>query len=294
MKTKRLLYIILLAFLISAGGFVYNKYFRKYADYKESQQGIYYKLHKFGENQERASVDDYITVDLNYKTITDSIFFKGRRKFQLTKPEFTGVIEECFMMLAEGDSASFIISADKFFIQTLQSELPSFIAPDSDMKVDVLMLDIRTQELFEKEKKEFLTWISDIEEYEDVLLDHYIEENVLGVAPSATGLFHLVVQEGTGEKVERGDTICIHYEGKFLNGDYFDSTRKRNTAFEFVYGQEWQVIKGLEEGLGHMREGERAIFVMPSELAFGNNGSSTGIIPPFTSIIFEVEMISVR
>jgi FKBP-type peptidyl-prolyl cis-trans isomerase FkpA len=86
----------------------------------------------------------------------------------------------------------------------------------------------------------------------------------------------------------------VHYEGRFLNGKFFDSTRQRNDPFQFVYGQQWQVVKGMEEAIGMMHEGEKALFIMPSGLAFGQTGSSTGIVPPFTSLIFEVELLLVK
>ena len=78
-----------------------------------------------------------------------------------------------------------------------------------------------------------------------------------------------------------------------FDGKYFDSTIRRNQSFQFVYGTEWQVIKGLEEAIGMMHEGEKSLFIVPSELAFGPAGSSTGIIPPYTSLIFEVELLKV-
>jgi FKBP-type peptidyl-prolyl cis-trans isomerase len=52
-----------------------------------------------------------------------------------------------------------------------------------------------------------------------------------------------------------------------------------------------QVIGGLEEAIGRMREGEKALIILPSELAWGEKGSSTGIIPPFTSVIYELELL---
>jgi len=61
--------------------------------------------------------------------------------------------------------------------------------------------------------------------------------------------------------------------------------------FQFVYGTEWQVVKGLEEAIGMMQEGEKALVILPSDLAFGSEGSSTGIIPAYTSLIFDVEII---
>jgi len=53
------------------------------------------------------------------------------------------------------------------------------------------------------------------------------------------------------------------------------------------------VVKGLEEAIGLMKEGEKSLVILPSEQAFGSEGSSTGMIPPFTSLIFEVEILEV-
>jgi len=53
----------------------------------------------------------------------------------------------------------------------------------------------------------------------------------------------------------------IDYEGRFLNGKFFDSTVKRHESFYYVYGTEWQVVKGLEQGVGLMTEGEKAYFI---------------------------------
>lgn len=266
----------------------------KYPDYKSTKSGIYYQLHTVGENTEKAQIGDFITIDISYKTIFDSIFFNGRRKFQIAEPAFEGAIDECFTLLSKDEEATFIISADSFFVNTLDSKLPSFIPDGSDMKVDISVLEIQTAKEYENEKEAFLNWINDFGEYERVILKQFVEEQKLDVKPTETGMFYFVLNEGEGKKVELGDTILVHYEGRFLNGKFFDSTKKRNDPFQFVYGHKWQVIEGLEEAIGMMREGEKALFILPSGLAFGDRGSSTGIIPPFTSVIFEVELLSVK
>ena len=76
-----------------------------------------------------------------------------------------------------------------------------------------------------------------------------------------------------------------------VHGRFFDSTVKRNQPFEFVFGTELQVIPGLEDAIGRMREGQRALVILPSDLAWGEKGSSTGIVPPFTTVIYEVELL---
>lgn len=264
-----------------------------YENYKKSDNNFYYQFLEIGDGEVNPAFDDYIVVDLSYKTMQDSVFFSGRRKFKLTKPKFKGDIDYCFAILCKGDSANFIIDANNFFTKTISSELPSFLTESSSMKVSVKLLEIIDSESYAKQKKEFLTWIEDFGDYEKILLEHYIEGEKISVSPSVTGLYKVTQEQGNKVTVQRGDTVVVHYEGMFLSGKYFDSTVKRNSPFEFVYGTEWQVVKGLEEAIGRMTEGEKAIFIMPSELAFGNGGSSTGIIPPFTPVIYKIELLKV-
>ena len=266
----------------------------EYPGYSKDKSGIYFQLHKIGESDVKAAYGDYITCDLVYKTITDSVFFTGRRKLQLTQADFDTSVNYCFTLLSKGDSASFVLPANVFFLRTLETDIPSYIKPNSNLIVTIGIIDIQTELEYEAEKEAFLTWIEDFGDYEKVLLQQFLRQERLAVQPSGSGLVYLKTIAGTGKKVEIGDTVTINYEGKFLNGKFFDSTVRRKQPFQFVYGSEWQVVKGLEEAIGMMCEGEKSIVILPSELAFGTDGSSTGIIPPFTSLIFEVEIVKVN
>ena len=279
---------LLIPLLVSS---CFNK--SKYPGFSRGRHGIYYQLHKIGEDDHKAGPSDFVTADITYQTIYDSIFFSGRRKLQITEPQFKGGIDECFMMLTEQESATFIISASDFFNLTLQSDLPSFLNEGDMMKVTLDILEIQTEEEFIKEKEAFLHWIEDFGDYERVILKQFLDQEKLPVEPESNGMYRIVLKEGSGTHIEKGDTITINYEGKFLNGKFFDSTIKRNQPFQFVYGTEWQVIKGLEDALAMMTVGEKSLFILPSEIAFGKEGSSTGIIPPYTSLIFEVEVLKV-
>jgi len=266
----------------------------KYKGYKQLENNVYYKLFKTGEIEKYPNPGDYLTVDLIYKTMTDSLFFKGRRKIQLAASEFPGAIDECFTKLSLGDSAEFIINADLFFNKTIGVDVPEFIKNNHKMKVDIQLLQIKSQKEFKQEKKEFLSWIKDFGEYEQVVLKHYIDKEQMNISPENPQIFYRIIEKGNNKTVEIGDTVVINYEGRFLNGDYFDSTIRRKQAFEFVYGTQWQVIKGIEYALKQMHEGEKSIFIFPSSYAFGYKGSSSGIIPPFTSVVFEIKLEQIR
>ncbi|MFO7828635.1 MAG: FKBP-type peptidyl-prolyl cis-trans isomerase [Bacteroidales bacterium] len=288
MMIKRILFLFILI-----TGIISCNYFSKYPGYSKTKSGIYYKLIKFGESSEKAKPGDYLTADIVYKTIDDSLFFEGRRRIQVTEPSFTGAIDECFLMLAEEEKASFIISANDFFTKTLETTLPGFLDKEDPMKVDIDVIEIQTEEDYYREKEAFLHWIEDFGEYEKVILRQFIDQEEIDKEPTGSGLYHITLAEGKGDSVRVGDTVTVHYEGKFLNGKFFDSTKRRNSPFQFVYGRKWQVIPGMEEAIGRMVEGEKALFIIPSKIGFGQTGSSTGIIPPYTSTIFEVELLEV-
>jgi len=280
---------ILLSLIVTSILFSCDK-FSKYPGYSKTWSGIYYKLLTIGDDNNKPKSGDYVTFEIAYKTIKDSLFFSGKRKFQVTRTEYKGSIDECFTMLAKGEKAEFILSAGNFFKKTLQNNLPSFLKPIDDMKIDINMIEIQSAKEYENEKKAFLHWIEDFGDYEKEILSQYMQEQKLSISPVGNGLYYIKIKKGDGRKVAKGDTITVDYEGRFLDGKFFDSTVKRHESFQFVYGTEWQVVKGLEEAIGMMEEHEKAIVILPSELAFGETGSSTGIIPPFTSLIFEVEI----
>lgn len=259
-----------------------------------AKTGIHYRLISLGDGTSAAVPSNYVTINITYRTVKDSIFFQGFRQFQLTEPHYEGSIDECFLMLSQGDSAAFYIKAQPFFAQTLETELPKFIQPEDYMRVDVRMVEVKSDEEFQKEMEAFMSWIEDFGDYEKVIMKQYIEGKKLSVQPTESGLYIVPQIQTARPAVEIGDTVTVHYEGRFLNGKIFDSTNKRNEAFQFVYGQKWQVIPGLEEAIGKMREGEKSLLIVPSHLAFGEQGNSSGLIPAFTSVVFELEVVEVK
>lgn len=281
-----LIIFVFFAFLLSGCSL-----FEKYPGYSKTSTGIYYQLIQIGDDVNPPKTTDYVTVQLIYSNIFDSVFFTGTRTFKLTEPEFKGSIDECFLMLSEGDSASFIIDGNLFFANTLKAQLPKFLADNSALKVGIKIDEIRSQEQYDNDKVEFLKWIEDFGEYEKLILSKFIQEEEINVEADENGMYYIQLRQGSGKPVELGDVVTVHYEGRFLNGKFFDSTVKRQQAFEFVYGSEMQVIPGMEDAIGRMREGEKAIVILPSELAWGDGGSSTGIIPPFTSVMYEIELV---
>ena len=109
---------------------------------------------------------------------------------------------------------------------------------------------------------------------------------------TASGLKYVEIAEGTGETPAKGQTVSVHYTGTLENGKKFDSSRDRNSAFEFQIG-EGQVIKGWDEGLSTMKVGGRRKLIIPAELGYGARGAG-GVIPPNATLIFDVELLKVK
>ena len=110
-----------------------------------------------------------------------------------------------------------------------------------------------------------------------------------GVETTASGLQFQVLKAGEGKSAGPRSLVVTHYEGRLLNGTVFDSSVQRGTPAEFrVDG----VIKGWQEALQDMREGDKRRLWIPSELAYGAAG--TGPIPPNSVLVFEVELIDVK
>lgn len=99
------------------------------------------------------------------------------------------------------------------------------------------------------------------------------------------------VKFGTGVAVKSGDTVSVHYVGTLQNGEEFDNSRKRGSAFDFKVGAS-QVIKGWDEGLVGMQVGGQRILVIPPEMAYGDQG--IGPIPGGATLVFAIDLVEIK
>ncbi len=115
---------------------------------------------------------------------------------------------------------------------------------------------------------------------------------VEGFEQTSSGLYYKILDKGSGENPTRGSQVSVHYEGKLMNGQVFDSSFKRNDPIAFSLGV-GQVIAGWDEGIALLNKGAKARLVIPSELGYGASGAG-GVIPPNATLIFDVQLVDFK
>lgn len=104
-----------------------------------------------------------------------------------------------------------------------------------------------------------------------------------------SGLQVQILEEGSGQVAEAGQTVVVHYTGWLPDGQKFDSSRDRGEPLSFPLGQ-GRVIRGWDEGVAGMREGGRRVLVIPPELGYGERGAGN-VIPANAWLVFDVELL---
>ncbi len=119
----------------------------------------------------------------------------------------------------------------------------------------------------------------------------YLKENGArqGVITTKSGLQYEILQEGSGSSPKATDRVRCHYEGRLIDGTVFDSSYQRGEPADFGLNQ---VIPGWTEGVQLMKEGAKFRFHIPYVLAYGERGAGSQI-PPYSTLVFDVELIKV-
>lgn len=118
-----------------------------------------------------------------------------------------------------------------------------------------------------------------------------LEDLKAGMQVTESGLYYKITKKTEGKAAKAGDNVQVHYAGKLTNGTEFDSSFKRNEPLEFPVGT-GRVIKGWDEGILLLKEGETATLLIPPAMGYGERGAG-GVIPPNAWLIFDVELVKV-
>ena len=173
--------------------------------------------------------------------------------------------DEGIALLNEGGKAKLFIPSELAYGNRKVNE---FIEPNTDLVFDVELVKV------EKAPKPYDT---------------------TGVKPvvTASGLKYYKIKTTDGVQAKSGQKVMVHYSGYLQNGQKFDSSIDRGRPFEFDLGK-GRVIKGWDEGVAYLKVGEKAKFIIPSNLGYGAQGAGNGLIPPNADLIFDVELLKIK
>ncbi len=267
-------------------------------NYAQTKSGLLYSFLEIGDG-EVAEEDDYVRFAYEVKNDEDSMVYSSRMLVHIIKAVKNGNLEEGLLMMKVGDKVDFLLDPKPFYETYMQQSVPSTVG-EGKIKVQVKVLEILSDLAYQKKKNEFYQRISqsrmDTSAHTEMQrIQDYIAEKKLPVTVSNSGLSYFFVKDvQSDKKVTYGKTLYLQYRGKFFDGREFNSTHLKGTPQDMIYGQEMQVIPGIEEALALMNEGDVIGLVIPSSLAYGSSGSSTGIVPPNTPVYYEVEVLKVN
>ncbi|WP_026896915.1 FKBP-type peptidyl-prolyl cis-trans isomerase [Daejeonella oryzae] len=279
--------------------------------FKKGEGDMMYKIHE-DKSGETIKEGDFVAFNAIEKTEEDSVLYSSYdydRPSLLVKEKslFTGDLFAALGMLSEGDSATFKINIDSMVAKMGRPK-------PTNTKGKYLLYVIKVDKIIPKGKLTDSIFRGQIDTYlkaeqdkakgaEGAKFNAYISKENLKPTVTASGLNYTVTKEGSGPKPVAGDTVLVNYTGKFLSGKVFDTSYPEiaKKAGTFNAQRPYEPLKmpvgmngsipGFEEGLMLFSKGTKATIILPSKLAYGEQGSQG--IPPFTPLIFDIEMVNI-
>ncbi|WP_423148585.1 FKBP-type peptidyl-prolyl cis-trans isomerase [Rubrolithibacter danxiaensis] len=280
--------------------------------YKKGEGGLLYKIH---EDKPGPTIKDgdFIAFMAIEKTEDDSVLFSSydydHAQFMLKqKPSFKGDLFSGLELLSEGDSATFKVSIDSVVKKSGQPR-------PATLKGKYWLYTLKIKKVIPKGKLNEQDFRAKIETFikaetdkaksqESGKISKYVSSKNLKPATTTSGLSYVIQEKGNGPKANPGDTVVLNYTGMLLNEKVFDTSildiaKKKGTFNPQRPYEPMKVpagvsstIPGFDEALLLFPKGTKATIILPSKLAYGEQGSGP-MIPPYAPLIFDIEIVNI-
>lgn len=298
------LFTLFSVFNCSAGGAPKKEYTT------DAATGVKYLYIKHNKTGARPVMGNIVFVRILYKREDDSLLFDshggGRTDSTSTIPlnlasSFHGSIEDGITLMAAGDSASFLMSADSIYLKAFRLKvLPLFIRPGSMLKFYIKLVRFETVQQLKDEQYKLIeskrAEVKKIQNSEAPGIAKFLSDNSYRVKPIMLDSMYVLERTGTvGKPINEGDSIEVRYKGMLLDGTVFDQSDKGDGSkgtFKMQFKHNAQIIRGWIEVLATMHEGEKVKILLPSSVAYGPYAAGTAI-KPYTPLLFEIEVVKV-
>jgi hypothetical protein len=255
----------------------------RYAGFESFDEKTHYKLKLLGEDELKIQPNDFLLISFKYCS-SEKCDDSTAASLSVTSASLMSTfwsrfhLQDEFVLLLDA-------APDSTWIDLLHLEHKNIKWP--------LIARINIQGLFTEGKYHGLE-----EGRESVLLlreerkmaamrskDQFTEKN---------GCYISITKLGQGDTLKIDDEILLSYKAYFSDGRKFDDTDNWKDSLRFKYGQPFQILKGIEEGIQGLTEGTEAKIIIPSHLAFGKLGSSTALVPPYEPLLYDLKIIAVN
>jgi FKBP-type peptidyl-prolyl cis-trans isomerase len=256
----------------------------------KTKEGYAYTLDKHNDDARHVKPGEFITFQVTFRNAKDSLL--GPSTMQIVKLDTATAPGQpkdpflsCYLTLSMGDSARFEIPTDTLFKGASPDQRPSFLPTGTNLKMGISVVRIESAQEEEARVASEIKTAATKGTYKEV-------EN---------GVFVELVTPGNGKLAVAGDTLTVHYTGflvdPLVGKKPFDSSvnppQKGRPADPFkVVLKAGMVIPGWDIGLAYIPEGAKAKILIPHQLGYGERGAQ-GAIPPFSNLLFEVEVLKI-
>jgi|GEM_PF-3805909 len=261
----------------------------KFEGYTEVAPGLHRKLASIGESGPSAGTKDFVLLDYALETPAGQPMDGALR--WLHRPDSTAfgsdVTGAQILGLNPGDSL--VLMAQWLHLKSGFWRNRAAISDTTWVRLRVLFADHATADEFAGRYRSF--WLEP--EEEDQLLADYLSKSSNAEYRFRKGIYFRKIETGLGDTLQTGDEVIMGCKGTFLNGKTFDDTYQGKHLW-ITYGRPDQLIPGLQMAVWKACKGDSIEAILPSYLAFGERGSSSGIVPPYTPVCYRFRIIDVR
>lgn len=262
----------------------------KYPGFKEAGPGVWFKLHALGEGTTTPMTGDSALMRMR-------IALPGEPPGSLYSSERYYLVDRArtfdaamLTRMNAGDSVSIKVLAGAFPWRQWIGDDMSAPADTTTLNVEMSLLDIMDV-LEQNAARRYVALASTDSAEQALLLAH--KDSTEWTRWGTSLLFYRINDQGTDTlAINTGDLVTVRLEGRFMDGHVFDEGAAQ-APMTFVLGDPDQVIKGVEVAVHLLHRGGKGEFIIPSVLAFGPEGSSSGIVPAWTSVRYTVEVVEV-
>ena len=257
-------------------------------EYKRTENGALMKFYSINNDNEMPEIGDLVIIDVTQK-LADSVLFSSKGsdipfEMIIEEPSFDGDIMSALLSMHLNDHASLIFPVDSLFL-SIGEELPPFIESGTITEMDITLKEIIKKDVLEEELRNEIRMRKDWEK--SVLEPYYDNDNYVITEDS---LIIVDINKGKGRFAKAGDIMKVFFTFQTLDGD---TLLDFNTGkpYELVFG-DMALGQGFYEGLSLVSKGGEAEFIIPSSLAWGEDGFQ-GTILPYTPFKFNLKVVDI-